>query len=439
MLKRALYLLLFVICLAVGFLFYLRIKNTSKVDTTKTVYLSQGKDGPQLFRNGKPFYIKGASGRSHIKELAEIGGNTLRVYDTTNIQGVLDEAYKHNIAVIVDIPIPPYSPKYHYYDSKTFTDSMEVEVRSLVNRIKDHPALLFWSLGNEVDFPLVFFKNRFIKTYNNLIDIIHELDPNHPVSTTICSTTKTQILGIYLYAHNIDLMGFNVFGSLPDVDPIVSKFSYLLNLKPYFFSEWGIHGPWEEDRNTWESLVELNSTEKAKVYTDLYKSYIEPDKNALGSLVFYWGDKVEGTPTWFNIFNEEGRTSETFYSLKSVWTKQESKDSIPPQILDLELNGNGKFTNHIYKPNHIGKAELNLGAHQNSDLKFKWVLCKEGWGDQEEKFDSLYNNPILIKSIPGSKIEFKMPEEEGPYRLFVNVYDKQNNFSTANVPFYILN
>ena len=44
-----------------------------------------------LYRDGKPYYIKGAGGFSHYDELKACGGNSIRTWSEENAQQVLDE------------------------------------------------------------------------------------------------------------------------------------------------------------------------------------------------------------------------------------------------------------------------------------------------------------------------------------------------------------
>ena len=39
----------------------------------------------------------------------------------------------------------------------------------------------------------------------------------------------------------------------------------------------------------------------------------------------------------------------------------------------------------------------------------------------------------------GNKLTFRTPAIEGPYRIFVFIYDQKGNFATTNTPFYVLN
>src|SRR4051812_15790445 len=58
-----------------------------------------------LIRDQSPFVIKGVAGFTHLKELRDAGGNTIRTWDTTNLQNILDSAQHYNIAVMVGLPL----------------------------------------------------------------------------------------------------------------------------------------------------------------------------------------------------------------------------------------------------------------------------------------------------------------------------------------------
>jgi hypothetical protein len=55
-------------------------------------------------------------------------------------------------------------------------------------------------------------------------------------------------------------------------------------------------------------------------------------------------------------------------------------------------------------------------------------------GDKEEK-------PAEVKGLKNKQVQdklyFQAPEQEGPYRLFIYVYDKRGGGAHANIPFYV--
>lgn len=408
------------------------------VDETKTVFIKKNKNGFKLYRNGNLFKIKGATGITQLKALSDIGGNTIRIYDIVNAKSILDDAYQNNLAVIIDIPIPKFTNNYNFYSVDKNKIELKQTVKELVHKHKNHPALLFWNLGNELDYPLVLKKNSFIKTFNELIDIIHTEDPNHPVGTSLIPS-RNQTLSIHLHSQNIDLIGFNAFGNLKMVKPLMKKMAFASNTLPYYFSEYGSHGPWEENMTPWSVPIEQTSTKKGEQYVNQYNSYISTNKESIGDLVFFWGQKQEHTHTWFSIFDEEGRKSQVFYDLKLLWGHPSNKNDYPPQIKYLLINNQGAKDRLIYNANEIKTARILMENEIDTLYQYKWEIFKEGWNYNQTEIE---NKPkkilIIVKNKEGNSLTFNMPDKEGPYRLFVYVYDKKGNFATSNVPFYVL-
>ncbi|RYE73098.1 MAG: hypothetical protein EOO81_01550, partial [Oxalobacteraceae bacterium] len=113
-----------------------------------------------------------------------MGGNTLRTWDTLNLKNILDEAHENDVAVIAGLDLP-VSGDLRFYNHPDQVNVQLKAYRELVNRYKSHPALLMWCLGNEVDFPYKPVFRHFYTAYNNLLHMIHEEDPDHPVTTGV--------------------------------------------------------------------------------------------------------------------------------------------------------------------------------------------------------------------------------------------------------------
>ncbi|OGO05048.1 MAG: hypothetical protein A2Y60_04420 [Chloroflexi bacterium RBG_13_54_9] len=69
------------------------------------------------------------------------------------------------------------------YTDESFTENLKEEMAQKVERYKDHPALRIWGPGNEVlaEMPEGPMWGAFCGFYLELVDLIHDLDPNHPV------------------------------------------------------------------------------------------------------------------------------------------------------------------------------------------------------------------------------------------------------------------
>ena len=325
-----------------------------------TVYIEEDKGEYSLIRNGEPFYIKGgAASAAYLEELKIAGANTARIYDTIGLQNVLDEAHELGLAVVVDIPLPRYDRDSEFYEDKELFNKMFSDIQRAVVKYKDHPALLYWNLGNEIHYPYFYQKTKFFSAYNHLIQGIKDIDPNHPVSTAVIAGNRRRILSILIKTPNLDFISFNSFGSLTRLHKSFFPLTPVWK-GPYVISEWGINGPWEEDETIWGAPIEPTSTKKAEQVMERSKLPVLSEKNSLGSFYFYWGNRQERTSSWFTTFEESGKKFETYYALSQVWGINSNYAYKGPQIKFLLLEGQGALEDIILAPNEEALAEVLL-------------------------------------------------------------------------------
>lgn len=403
----------------------------------KTVYVAETAEGFTIIRNNLPFRVKGAAGSTkHIKALADAGGNTIRIYDTLNLKLTLDKALEHNLAVIVDIPLANYQST--YYKSQSVRDSTLVKITNLVNTHKSHPALLFWMLGNELKYPSDYFLNddqrSFIEFFNQLLNRIHQIDPNHPVSTSIASIEKKKIFNLVRKSPELDFISINIFGQIHEMESELNKLRLIWN-GPFLISEWGAEGPWANRKTFWNTTIEFNDTQKALEIQKIYTEYLNSmSPRSLGDLVFYWGEKQESTPTWFSLLDSNGRMSNMAYSAARYFKGSKFEFTKLPRIEKMLLDNRNSSANILLESNSTYNAHIKYQA--SDSLEFKWEIMEEGWNviaDQKQTRPQSY----LLKGNSDS-ISFQAPSKEGPYRLYVYLYDAHHNFTTANIPFYVL-
>jgi hypothetical protein len=402
----------------------------------------------QLYKNGEPFIIRGACGDGEIRELADLGANTLRVYDTVNLTQILDEAESVGISVIVDIPILPCIQQFgmafqsfDYYSDPAENNRTKRKVTQLVRRHKNHPALLYWNLGNEVYYPpLLLRPNNFIRTFNELIEIIHEEDPDHLVSTTLTFPSKVSLFSIMLHSNKLDLVGFNAFGGIEYFERQISNMGLFFRAFPFYLSEWGHYGPWEAGFTRWKAPTEpLNKEKIEQIWR--HNSVIKPfEKGAsLGALYFFWGEKLEGTHTWFSTHLGDTLTSELTHTLKQVWTNVKT----PATSIGLEkvlFDEQHAQENLFFAPGEEKTARVTLQNQHKDSLVIRWELMPDPW--DMSTWGIRPRPPIItgkLASMTADSTILTVPEDEGPYRLFVYVVDQEGNYATSNIPFYVLN
>jgi hypothetical protein len=390
-----------------------------------------------IYKDGAPFFVKGGSGFTHMKELAAAGGNTIRTWDTTNLGKILDEAEANHLVVIAGFYIPESSFIKEFYSDSSKTGSMMRAYLEVVNRYKGHSALLAWCVGNELSFDLSVGKAPFYKAMKRLLRNIREADINHPVTTTIIE--RSNLVGIKLFLPYFDFISINTFANIKRLGNQLSNISFFWD-GPYLITEWNPKGGWETATTAWQSPIENTSTKTAEQVSEYYEDYMPvSDKRFLGSLIFYWGNKEEYTHTWFSIFNEDGKPTEVLEAIRDRWQGKKSLHT-SPQIEYILLDDKGAADNILAKPFSEHQAvPVTKKETDTSGFQYHWQILKEDWWSYFKK-DPQTPAPErgLIADRSKRSIEFLAPAEEGPYRLFLTVSNNKGYIATANIPFYVV-
>jgi hypothetical protein len=363
------------------------------------------------------------------------------VWDTVHIAGILDSAQTYQLAVIVGLPMPANQNMDEFYNDDAKVAAHYKKLTATVNRYKHHPALLAWCVGNELAFPYKPNYNRFYNAFNKVVDMIHRDDPNHPATTTMINFQRKNIACIK-FRTDIDFISLNIFGDIKHLKHNLKDFEWLWK-GPFLVTEWGIDGPWYPTYQTaWGSYVENSSFKKAEQYQAIYKDLMPVhDPRFLGSLVFYWGQKQEYTPTWFSLFDKAGRYSQTVNTMNELWTRHKPKAQAP-LLKYILLNQLGGKDNILLASDTTAQADVYLYGKETGDVTYKWQLLPEDYHQVNDIYRQQEVMPIprsFVGDSTGKHITFRTPVKEGPYRLYVYAYNRQNYFASCNIPFYVLN
>lgn len=418
-------------------LFMLLSCKPEKQPSSAKVTIKESRGKYTLYRNGKPYVIKGGAGYTNFWALKNAGGNTMRIWDTVHLARILDSAQANHLAVIVGLPIAN-SDYMALYDDPARVAKQFNAFKRIVNRFKAHPAVLMWCIGNELDFPYKLSYNSFYRAFNQLTDMIHKDDPDHPVTTTLLNFNRKYIFNLK-FRCDIDVISFNIFSRITVLREDLKEVS-LFWKGPYMLAEWGINGPWQGTEQTaWGAYIEKTSNKKAELYLNRYQKYVPvEDSRFLGAFVFYWGNKQEGTPTWFSMFDAGGAKSEAVDVMRYVWTGKSYKGTFP-QIKDMLLDKKVANDNIFLSPGLQSVAELKM-LDKNTIRSVKWEILKEDWFKKNNIHNSKKLKPLqtVIKYGGDLKMDFIAPAGEGPYRIYATVYDNNQHFSTCNIPFYVV-
>lgn len=387
----------------------------------------------QLMRDGKPYFIKGAGGTGYLSRIAAYGGNSVRTWNTKNGQQILDSAQKYGLTVLLGLPVGSERHGFNYDDTLAVKKQLE-RMKTEVMKFKDHPALLAWGIGNELN---LFYKNPKVwDAVNEIAEMIHKVDPNHPASTILAGVKKKEIDYIKSKAKAIDILAINTYADLAQLPQQIAAFGWE---GPYMVTEWGPTGHWECLKTSWNAPIEESSSEKAAVYKSRYAYSVEKDEQkCLGSYVFLWGQKQERTPTWYGLFTNTGEESEVVDVMQYLWTGAYPKNKAP-HIYAVRLDGK-KASNSIHlKANTQSEVTIDAVDPDNDQLTYHFEMLPEATkvgegGDHEDRPQSI---KFDLKKFEGNRWTINLPNNIGAYRLFVYVKDGHHNVATANIPFYL--
>ncbi len=89
----------------------------------------------KLFRDGKPYFIKGAGGSGYLSRLAAYGGNSIRTWGTRNGQQILDSAHKYGLTVLMGLGVTPERHNFNYDDTAAVTKQFETILHRLFSPV----------------------------------------------------------------------------------------------------------------------------------------------------------------------------------------------------------------------------------------------------------------------------------------------------------------
>lgn len=408
---------------------------TSSHKITKSE-IRQTTDGYRIFLNGEPFYIKGAGvGNGSLEALAEQGANSFRTWSTDNGKQVLDKAHELGLKVMMGIWVGLERHGFDYNDKKAVKLQLE-NIRKQVMELKDHPALILWGIGNEMNHES---KNPKVwDAVNDISKMIHSIDPNHLTATPLAGIDKKYVDLIAKRASDLDFLCTQMYAGIEVLPRLIKESGYT---GPLLITEWGATGWWEVGKTQWGAPLENNSSQKADFYLSRYRKSIQSQsKQVMGSFVFLWGQKQERTPTWFGMLMPNGDETESVDVMHYIW-KNEWPKNRTPRLSDFTLNNKRANNNIKLKANGSYSAMVDVSDPENDTLSFRWEIMRESsttktGGDAEYIPESLKK---LFSKSSNDKANFKAPSKPGAYRLFIYVDDGNNHTAHANIPFWVDN
>jgi hypothetical protein len=390
----------------------------------------------RLYVDGKEFYVRGAGCEfGSIEKLAQHGANSFRTWRTENGQQsgqqVLDRAQKSGLKVLMCVELIPERKGFNY-DDPVAVGRQFAEVKAQIDKYKDHPALLGWIIGNELNLQA---KNPKVwDAVNDVAKFIHQTDPNHPATTATAGISKGVVDDIKKRASAIDFLSVQSYGDIINLQKRLKDAQWE---GPYMVTEWGATGHWEVANTQWKAPIEETSSQKARRFAERYEKAIAADPlHCLGSYVFLWGQKQERTPTWYGMFTPNDEETETVDVMHRVWTGSFPSNR-SPHVESISLNGQEPGQSIRVKAESLLSGAIVADDPDGDGLKYTFEIMPEST-DLKTGGDFETTPPVLTKAeSQKGTAELKAPAKEGAYRLFFYVRDGKNHCGTGNIPFFV--
>jgi GT2 family glycosyltransferase len=182
--------------------------------------------------DGMP-YGSPATVERDLAQMASVGLNAVRLY-TPPPPGFLDSAAKHGLRVMVGLP---WEEHITFLDDPARARVIERRMREEVRRMRHHPALLCYAIGNEIPAGIVRWhgRRRVEKFLSRLTDAVRAEDPAGLVTYVNYPSTE------YLELPFIDLVCFNVYlESQPRLAAYLARLHNLAGNRPLLLTELGL-------------------------------------------------------------------------------------------------------------------------------------------------------------------------------------------------------
>lgn len=401
------------------------------------VYLRQTSRGYHLERGGKPFFVKGGAGLQRYEQLKAAGANSVRLWSTDYADDRLNEAQRQGLTVMLGLWLVHESRQFDYYDKNQVERQHEL-LRRQVLRYRNHPALLAWNVGNEVNYESA--NPQLYRALNEVARMVHELDPYHPVTTTVTSTLEN-LDRVRRLCPDIDFISVNSFGNLAGLQSRLLAKGWT---GPHIVTEFGARGYWESPKTSWHAAKEQTSTEKATFTRQRYQQAIVGNSTTcLGSYVFFWGSKFEYTHSWFSLFAPDGEKTATVDVMRELWSGTKPQNQAPG-ITRVYMAGSAPETDLQLTPGGSYTVHVEATDPENDSLRFVWQVAPDlVLVDNPEKSDlsaRLATPPVPLSNSlqsAGAQASLRAPLQRGPYRIAVSVFDGKGSVATATLPFYV--
>lgn len=372
---------------------------------------------------------KGKDGTDYFSLAKEAGVNTVRTWGINQgTKGYLDAALLNNLSVDAGIWLPHCNKMrkekvFSYLDNPEKLNKIEEDVLTYIRTFKDHPALLFWNIGNEV----LFFTNEekekiaFCRFLSQLVKKAKEIDSDHPILYTCAGTSEFKY--IKKYVKNLDLLGVNTYGGIEGIYNSWKQQGFKI---PFILTEAGPLGPWDCPKDEFGKSIDQADYEKSFSFQLFFEEYEKYKKSCLGIFPFLLSETTQESLSWWNI-TLGSQKRESFHVIKKYYTGKTDPNT-PPLCTALSLDKTKASPNDLLTLVFKSRDKENDPLHY--DLEVSTSI--------ENVLEHKVNVPVPVeKIISGESVQFKAPENPGIYKLHLYVFDGKGNAAVRTISFKV--
>lgn len=399
-----------------------------------TVVVSQSTNSCQLTVDGQPIFVKGvgctdavgSKNEDYLLMAKQMGANSVRTWGITGPE-YFDKVRRYGLSVDAGVWFNPIrSGMSESYEDPAYRHRLKEETLAYVRKMKGHPALLFWNLGNEV---FTFTesereKKAFGLFLEDLVQAVKREDPNHP--TVFACSGQIDLEGLKTYVPSLDIVGLNNYGGYRATLQWLKASGYN---KPLLVTEYGPSGEWDQQKDINGQPYDPYDQFKAHEYAERWREIEQSTNVCLGGYAFVLGEpRNQGSLTYWNL-NIEDKKREGYWTLAALYTGHPLGFTCP-RIRLLQIDRVKDLS-----PGETIYLDISITSNGNRPCHFSYFMTDIAT-DQVNVAPAHIFPAHAKESAPG-QAAVRAPTSPGAFRVYVVVEDDLGNAAVANRSIFV--
>jgi hypothetical protein len=230
--------------------------------------------------------IHGICGDARAADAVARGANAVRTYSIPT-RDALDRLHAAGLRVIPGVWMP-HEGANKAKEGGTWNFSyaasgpkMLADFAATLDRLGDHPAILMWTLGNEVH-----VSPEYLQQVERMSRLVHERFPRVLTSLTIVNAPPDTVRLVREHAPDIDVLGVNAYGQGAIANATRFLEEHWDGL--FYFSEFNATGPWWGPQASWGPRFEPSAPQKVDELRKAW-AHMRASPRCAGGCLFQWG------------------------------------------------------------------------------------------------------------------------------------------------------